>query len=516
MSRIIVKLLAGTILCGALIYVGCNRYLESSEPDQKLPNAPVTPINVQAQIENQSVSLSWQLTDSSGVSRFRVYVADSTEANYILRDSTTAYSLIIAGLLVNHRYFFRVSTVGAGGIEGERSAPVSTRVGLLSVTINNDDPYTNRRDVSIQLVAPSGTSHVILSEDPDLTGANPQFFNTTVSFTLSDGDAVKTVYGRFVLSDGSQSGAAVSDQITLDTRASIDSVFFVSSSTPPYEAGDIITFRIDAGETGGSAIVDVAGGPSITLFDDGANGDALAGDGIYTARYTVPTNVTVNNAQVTGRFTDAAGNVASQAVAATRITISNPPQPVQFTLVEAISSSQIELSWGAAEAGGFQYYRLYRSATSTVTSASVLVKTITNRLTTTHSDTALGADATYYYRMFVYNLAGQRDSSAVASARTLPVAPPQPVVLAGVYQSSSTSAVLTWTQNNDRDFAYYLVYRGTAADTLVGQLLTIINTSVTTTYADPLPDSTPYYYWIAVTDTEGLTSESNRVVVQQQ
>lgn len=495
--------------------IGCNRYLDSAEPDQSLPDAPVTPINVQAQLQSQAVRLAWELSDSSHVSRFRVYVADSSSTlDYVLRDSTTSYSLLLSGLLVNHRYYFRIATVGTGGIEGLRSNPISARVGLLALTINDGSAYTNRRAVTVDLVAPSGASHVILSEDPDLTGANPQSYASSVSFTLSDGDGVKTVYGRFVLGDGSQSAEPVSDQITLDTRAAIDSTYFVATPAMPYKTGDVVTFRVVTAEPGGSASAQVEGGPTITLYDDGANGDALVDDGIYSARFTVPSNLTITNGVVSGSFTDAAGNSAPEATASRRISVSNPPLPVQLTLVEAVSSTEIDLNWTTAEADGFQYYRLYRATTSTVTSSSTLVKTLTNRNTTSYSDTALTADQTYYYRVFVYNLAGQKDSSAVASARTFVDANPSPVVLAATYQDADSSAVLNWTENLDSDFSFYSVRRGTVADTLVGSLMTIINTPSSTSFTDQLPDTDTYYYWVVVTDKAGHSASSNRVSVQ--
>lgn len=511
MSRYIFCLFTVALLLAGL---GCNRYLDSAEPDQSLPDAPPTPINVQAQLQSQAVRLAWELSDSSHVSRFRVYVADSSGApEYILRDSTSAYSLVLSGLLVNHRYYFRVATVGAGGIEGQRSTAISARVGLLALTINGGDRYTNRRAVTVGLVAPSGASHVILSEDPDLAGANPQSYASSVSFTLSDGDGLKTLYGRFVLGDGSQSATPVSDQIELDTRAAIDSTYFVATPAMPYKSGDVVTFRVVTVEPGGAASVQVAGGPTLTLYDDGANGDALVDDGIYTARYTVPTNLNVTNGSVTGSFTDAAGNNAPEVAASRLITIANPPLPVQFTLVEAVSNSEIDLNWIGSDADNFLYYRIYRNTTATVTSGSTLVKTITNRPTTNYSDTALSSDQTYYYRLFVYNQAGLKDSSTVASAKTPVDANPTPVVLAATYQDADSSALLNWTENQDRDFSFYSVRRGLAADTLVGSLMTVLNNASSTSFTDQLPDTQTYYYWVVVTDKAGHSASSNRVRV---
>ncbi|HVP06713.1 MAG TPA: fibronectin type III domain-containing protein, partial [Candidatus Acidoferrum sp.] len=274
MKRIPLAVALGAVL---VLTIGCHRYIDSSNPVRSLPSAPPTPINVAALLNDQSVTLNWEVGDSTDVSRFRVYVADSAGTDYVLRDSTTTYSKTITGLIVNKLYNFEVATVGSDGIEGNRSTPLSVRIGLMAITIENGNLYTNHRDVTLQLVAPSTATYVYLSEDSTFTGTAPSAFFPTHTFTLSPNDGLKTVFARFVFSDGSQSGTPVSDQITLDTRAKIDSVYFTSAATPPFKAGDVITFLLSAGgETGGVASAGITGaGTPAALYDDGSNGDAV-------------------------------------------------------------------------------------------------------------------------------------------------------------------------------------------------------------------------------------------------
>ncbi len=517
MKRILLVVALGAVLA---MTFGCHRYIDSTNPVRSLPTAPSTPINVVAQLNSQSVTLSWEVADSAGVSRFRVYVADSAGTNYVLRDSTTTYSQTVSGLTVNKLYNFEVATVGSDGIEGNRSTPISVRIGLMAVTIENGNPYINHRDVTLQLVAPSTATYVYLSEDSTFTGTPPVSFFPTRTFTLSPNDGLKTVYARFVFSDGSHSGTPVSDEITLDTRAKIDSVYFTSPATPPYKAGDVITFVLSAGETGGVATAGIAGGGTpIALYDDASNGDAVSGDGIYSARFTVPINVQVTNANVTGNFTDAAGNSAAPVAASKTITISNPPLPVQITSIEATSPYSVSLTWSQASAAGFASYKVYRGTTATVTTASTLVKTLANVGGTSYSDTSVAQNTKYYYRIYTFNDAGLSTPSNVDSAKTLVDNPPDPVVLAGTFRDSTNAAQLSWSQSLASDFAYYELFRSLSpqvqTDTST-QKIAVINNASGNTFTDPLPDTTKtYYYQVMTLDKHGLSSLSNVVLIKK-
>ncbi len=139
---------------------GCDRYIDSEDPVRDLPTPPPTPVNLSAVIDSTSATLKWEVIDTTAVRRFRIYTTDSLTNVTRLRDTTSnvAFSKLIAGLKVNQSYAFQVASVGAGGVEGYRSDPLIVRMQVMGITLDNNNEYTRDRDVSVQLIAPSGTT----------------------------------------------------------------------------------------------------------------------------------------------------------------------------------------------------------------------------------------------------------------------------------------------------------------------------------------------------------------------
>lgn len=497
-----------------LVVSGCDRQIDSRDPVRSLPEPLPAPVDVQAAIDNQAVVLTWAVIDSAAVNRFRIYVADSTDGEYTLRDSTTGYSRTVSDLMVNHTYLFRVAAVRTDGIEGKRSTAVSATAGVLSITINNNAQYTNRRNVQVQLNAINGTTNVILSEDSTFADAVYEPYAFQKNFTLTQGDGEKTVYARFLFASGAQSGSLLSDDIILDTRARIDSVFF-EPNDQIFTTGDTIVFGLDAGEEGGDASVSFKTIGPIALYDDGTDGDLVAGDGIYAARYIVPTDLVVDNSQVTGNFTDAAGNAATPTVAVQTLSIQSSPLPVQLTQTEALASYEVALTWTQAASSDFASYRIYRNPTAAVTEQSKLMSTISAKSTVTYTDTTVNENTKYFYRIYVYNTYGLSAASNVDSATTPANDAPTAVVLAGALAPDSVIA-LSWSRNADEDFASYRIYRSGSTipnpppDNL---LIKFINTQSTDTYNDFVPTAGTYRYKVYVYDRQGKFTGSNEVTI---
>lgn len=92
-----------------------------------------------------------------------------------------------------------------------------------------------------------------------------------------------------------------------------------------------------------------------------------------------------------------------------------PPQPVLVAVTPTADSSLL-LSWTASTEGDFESYRVYRGTTSaslnpTPPADSMLVSVITSQSVNTYAEG--GQDQYYYYRVFVYDRAGQRSGSNV-------------------------------------------------------------------------------------------------------
>jgi fibronectin type 3 domain-containing protein len=515
------RLLLSYAVFASVVLVGlsaCDRHIESKDPVRSLPAELPVPTGVTVQVNNRSVSLSWELTDSTGVDRFRVYSALASDSVFTRLDSTSEYRIELTRLPLNQVIGLRVTAVNASGTEGDPSQVVTAIAGLLSITIANGDEFTNSRDVQMQLNAPSTVDYVMLSEDSALTGAVVEPFQSQRLFTLSDGDGVKTVYARFIFSDGTESGVAVSDQITLDTYVRISSVNFMPVEAA-FASGDTLQFSIDAGEEGGAAYVSFAGVSNLTLNDKGLDGDETASDGIYGRSYVIPFGVTVVDGAVDGHFTDAAGNQAEIVQAERLLQIRTAPLPVQVTSATALSSWEIDLRWSESSSQAFALYRVYRATTRTVSDTSELVSSIEGAGTTSWVDTSLAQNTKYFYRVYVVDLSGLSAASNVDSATTLANVAPGSVVVA-VSLQDSTSARLSWTPSVDRDFASYRVYRNTSPNISVANsdLVSIITDQQTLSLTDFVPfptGSETYYYRVFVLDRQGLSSSSNEVSVSQ-
>jgi len=85
----------------------------------------------------------------------------------------------------------------------------------------------------------------------------------------------------------------------------------------------------------------------------------------------------------------------------------------------------------------------------------------------------------------------------------------------GLLTDQTTALHITWTRNQDNDFAAYRLYRALqpgVEDDPDRHLVTDISAQATTWYDDTgLEENTPYYYQLAVYDLYGLSSFSNEV-----
>ena len=292
---------------------GCDRYLDSRDPVRSLPDIAAAPIDLRLEVQNEAVTLTWALPSGVSAQRFRVYASENDTLSFTVIDSTTTTSITLTGLKNNVFYFFKVAPVYSG-VEGAFSELISTRFGILMITLSNDNEFTNTRSVQAQFSTPITASYVKISEDINFIDASFLPYSSSRSFTLSDGDGEKTVYAVFQFADGSESVDPVSDNIILDTKARIDSVYFTPDNVT-FAPGDTILFTLDAGETGGTASISFTGTGTFNLYDDGVDKDPVADDGIYHGWFLVPNNFNLFNGIVTGSFTDRAGNRATNATA---------------------------------------------------------------------------------------------------------------------------------------------------------------------------------------------------------
>jgi len=397
-------ILTVTLLILALS-AACDRYIVSKDPVRSLPTEISIPVNLTARLDDGSVTLRWELTDSSNVARFRVYVADSEAGEYKLQDSTSEYSLTLDDLPLDQRQYFHVTTVTPAGIESSPSESVTAAPIHMSVAINGSSEFTKSQDVQVQISTGISASYVMISEQADFTDAEWEDYAFNKSFQLSDGDGVKMVYVRMQYPDGSETGEPLSDDIILDTHAEISSLTFYADGT--LRVDDATTFKVDAGETGGEAWVSFASVRNFALNDEGSDGDLSADDGVYSGTYTVPYGVTALDAVVTGNFTDAAGNRAESFSSTQLLNINMPPEAADLAV--DMTDSTLVLTWSLSTESDFASYRVYGGTSSPVGLTGDPI-TIITAVTTSRYETRLPLTRTYY-RLFVFDGHGESAGS---------------------------------------------------------------------------------------------------------
>lgn len=377
------------LACALLVFLGgCER--EHEDPvsvDVGTTEWPPVPSDVRLTVGSARIALSWTVSDKTGVTQYRLYRAVGTGgAEFLAATTDTTYT--DDRVSNGQTYTYRIAAV-KGGLEGLRSAAVSAVPAVFSIVLENGALATSANSIQagsrriwVSLVAPAGTVAYQLSEDPSFAGlpfVGYDASNPVVTFALSPGDGVKTVYCRY----RGQTGAvyeSVSASILLDTHAVILEVTEDSGGQTLYLL-NVLHLTLEADTTGGWAQVDLGDVYSdLTLFDDGTNGDPVAFDGTYERDFVIGAGLELVDGVVIGSFRDDVGNVADEVYSLTKLTIADPPAPVSFYPgATVVTGTSVLLRWAESGAGDFAEYRLYRSAPA-ATEGALLPVTTTDEL----------------------------------------------------------------------------------------------------------------------------------------
>ncbi|MDF1543901.1 MAG: fibronectin type III domain-containing protein [bacterium] len=416
------------LLVMVAVVTGCSRHLESSDPVRTLPESTVVPSNVRVALGNNSLKISWDISEAANVSGFRLFLFDSSlvgetgTAIPLETFETSAREIRIPDLIANKLYFIQVAALFESGLEGLRSSAISARPTYFSLSIENGAEYVNDSIVDVHISTPLSATHMRLSEDSLFDGVQYESFEEDTRFEFSPGDGVKHLYLDLQFTDGSVSDQIASDSISVDTDISIDQVVF-SSGVASIQTGDTVLFSLFSMDPGGFASVSFGSITNMELFDDGTHGDAAPLNGIYTAFFVVPPGFSLNNEVVRGTFTDQAGNRLTKA-ADERLTVYAVPDPVTLAAV-AISDSSVYLHWTESTSSDFIAYRIYRSATANADENSTFVAAELDRQTVSYTEEGLAAATEYYYVIYVYDQFGFKVGSQVVMVQTLATPSPQ-------------------------------------------------------------------------------------------
>ena len=230
----------------------------------------------------------------------------------------------------------------------------------------------------------------------------------------------------------------------------------------------------------------------------------VIGAGASTGDIIVGTNLSENTTYYY-RVRHAGGAGFSSYVSANVTTagaaVSAPSAPGQPTL-SSITVSAITISWSAVATA--TSYKVYAGTSSNPTSL------ITTTANTTHTQTGLNANTTYYARLKASNSGGDSGFGTQASATTLPGTPTN---LAASQGSSEGEIDLSWDQTVGGGglTVTYTISRATSSGGSFSVIASNIS-SGTTTYTDAgLDASTTFYYKILALTSAGQSDFSSEV-----
>jgi len=138
------------------------------------------------------------------------------------------------------------------------------------------------------------------------------------------------------------------------------------------------------------------------------------------------------------------------------------------------------------------------------------IATVTSN-TTTFTDSSVGAEKTYSYRIRAYNSFGNSSYSNEVIVSTPPCGPvPNPPTNLSVTLISVSEAKLKWTDNSDNEQSFILERKAEGETYTV--VSTIASNTVETTSTGLLSD-TKYYFRIRARNEYGYSNYSNEVSV---
>ncbi len=208
---------------------------------------------------------------------------------------------------------------------------------------------------------------------------------------------------------------------------------------------------------------------------------------------------------------DIAGNKSGSNQYVTATTFSadtTPPTNPTSLSAAAISTSQINLSWGAStDAGGVAGYRIERCAgVGCAGFAQIATSPVAG-----YSDTGLTPATSYTYRVRAYDTAAPANLSGFSAQATavtftpVDTAPPSVAPVLSGTAISSSQINLSWTAAVDNvGIAAYEVFRDNASIAVVG--------SSVVTYNNPgLSPATAYVFRVEAVDAAGNRTASNSI-----
>jgi fibronectin type 3 domain-containing protein len=437
------------------------------------------------------------LTSSSGSWRVPVLPLGLYRVVFRLREDPTLEVVTVAGQVLT------------------KGPPVQIRPVRLRqrfVQINGGADSTRDRVVTLGLSMGQGCNEVEVSSNAGFTGTAllREGCAPTKTVTLPAGDGEKTVYARFYSSDApTVPSLSVEDSIILDTVANFTSC--TASPTGSVSLGTVVTFLGTTGagplpaskETGGTMTVAIAGYVTgLLAHDDGLDGDAAAGDGIYSLRYRLDVPLDVNNAALTCSLLDRAGNTATKSAGTLSVRV--PPLITGVRMSVDTQIQQVRVEWETDEET--QGTVLYGPTAAYGQNAADTTWARTHAVT--FSSASLDPGLTYHFAVTATDRAG---NTAQTPDATFSLRASVPSFVAAI--PGNSTVWVRWEGARQNGLQGYHVYRSTQETTGFARITpTPFNHEVLMYEDASVTNNTRYFYRVTTVDGSGTESFPSTVV----
>jgi fibronectin type 3 domain-containing protein len=478
----------------------------STTPDTTPPSAPGALTS--SAISDTQIDLSWgAATDDVGVTGYRVERcrgASCTSFEQIATSISPSFS--DTGRTASTSYSYRVLAVDAAGNPGPYS-------NISSATTPDTTPPSAPGTLTSS--AASGTEiNLSWSAAVDNVGVTGYLVERCSGADCTTFTQIATPTGTTYNDTGLTAATSYSYRIrAVDAATNLGAFSNISSATtqeppdttPPSAPGTLTASAASDTE------IDLSW--SAATDDVGVTGyrvERCSGGGCATfLQVATATGTTYNDTSLTAatsysyrvRAVDAAGNPGpSSNVSSATTPDTTPPSPPGALTANAVSSTQINLAWGAATDNvGVTAYRVERCTGAGCT----VFAEIAAPTGTSFNDTGLTASTSYSYRVRAVDAAGNAGGFSNTSSATTPDMSPPSVPGALTANAVSSSQInLSWGEaTDDVGVAGYRVERCVGAGCTT---FTQIATPTGTTYNDTgLTVSTTYIYRVRAVDAAG-------------
>jgi hypothetical protein len=505
------KNLIMTMLMLSLAFAACNREVPNPLENPSGPDLPPTPTNLAIFTADRELELTWSVSDSAGISMYHIYSSDSLNGEYGLFDSTETTEYTATNLMNGRAYFYKVSVVNTEGIEGRLSSGIYGVPGLYSLIINDGLERTEDRHVTLNVVAPIGTSLMRISNTADFAQASWEPFIDTRNWLLTEGSGEKTVYALFRDVDGNSIRDTVFDKILFE-------VF-------PYQYSVTINGGVDKAY---SRDVNLSiGAPQSTSFmmiSNEANFADAQWEAYASSRSWHIENETASNGENVGFFVlfrDSNGD--SVEVMASDSIILAAADPVELYPVYQPEDSyqSISLNWSRSMSGDFYSYRVFRSRGTS--SVDTMITTLFDPDQVSYTDNLnimdfpVDSPELVFYKVRFYSVYQDSSDSDVIQVTLVNNRPP--TLAAFVHDINYDIDTLTgvdlqatfgWERSDIIDYDSYVVYEGTSMDTSEADPVFYSYDQGTLAYdinKTNVDSLEVYYYWVRVFDLGGAASQ---------